>query len=232
MRLCVRLWNEKEQRLPLSHLDILRDALNDAGSEQDTLLSFSDLRVPAKQRHVDRATGELVIQPGEVKWWIASPDDDFLTRLAQRFAPGEPLAIGNVMLLHRECVSYSFPRLVAENGAIALRFSCRTPIVLDGAYRPVGAYEPLVRQALLDTFVRVNNRAPDLPTIGFAFDRDYLKTHPRGGTKRIDFRGETVNGVLAPFLLTASPELIRVAWECGVGERTGDGFGFAEIATT
>ncbi|MBC8141359.1 MAG: hypothetical protein H7Y38_07940 [Armatimonadetes bacterium] len=233
MRRCFRLWNEKEQRLPLSHLDLLRDALDSGRDEQTAPLSFSDLRVPAQQRRIDRATGELVILPGAVQWWIASPDDDSLTRLALRFAPGNFLPVGKAVFVLRESTAYSFPNLVAENTlSLSLRFSCRTPVVTTGVYSSANAYEPLVRQALLETFARVYDRPPYSDAVGFAFDADYLRSHPRGGTKRIDFRGETVDGILAPFVLTASPELLRVAWECGVGERTEDGFGFAEIADT
>ena len=215
----------------MSHLDLLADALAASGEGTTVPTSFSDLRVPARLRRIDRASGELVIAPGEVRWWIASPDNDFLTRLSVRFAPGVLLPIGAATLAVRDAATYAFPRFgdgIAE--PVSLRFSCHTPLVAGNGSRPADAYAPIVRQMLLDTFARVQGRAPVSDTVGFAWDAGYLQSHPRSGTKRILWRGETVDGILAPFVLTASPELLRVAWECGVGGRTGDGFGFAEIA--
>lgn len=117
-----------------------------------------------------------------------------------------------------------------------MRFTCWTPIVANGAVssapgsdKVAPAYEAQIRRSLVEKYIRVHRVKPKNDRVAFRFDSEYLARHPRGGAKRISWRGRSVAGVLAPFTLSASPELLRIAWECGIGDRADKGFGFAEI---
>jgi CRISPR-associated endoribonuclease Cas6 len=238
MRLCISLRSEKpEQRVPLSHLDLVRGWVSALRPVDDRSLTYSDLRVPTTQRTIDTATCELCIRPGVVQWWLASPDDALLTRLTTRISKGEEWQIANARFRVAEVDLHAFPdTLVTSEESVDLRFTCWTPIVANGVpgtetvtEKARREYEAQIRRSLVDKYVRVHRAHPRNDRIGFQFDSEYLARHPRGGAKRISWRGRAVSGVLAPFTLTASPELLRIAWECGIGDRADKGFGFAEI---
>ncbi len=223
--------------MPLSHLDLARNWVSALRADEDGWVTYSDLRVPTGQRSIDTASGELCIRPGILQWWLASPDDPLLKRLAARAVIGEEWRLAGARFRVAAVVPYSFPRnMIPATESPSVRFTCWTPIVA-GA---VSGVEPLtpaereacetrVRRALLDTYVRVYRARPSDDRIAFRFDAPYLDRHPRGGAKRILWRGRSVAGVLAPFTLAASAEMLRLAWECGVGDRAEKGFGFAEI---
>ena len=64
MRLCITLWNgDVEQRLPLSHLDLLHAVLQSETPDSLPALSFSDLRVSLAARTIDGASGSCASHP-------------------------------------------------------------------------------------------------------------------------------------------------------------------------
>ena len=68
-----------------------------------------------------------------------------------------------------------------------------------------------------------------------SWDENYLRKHKRV-TKKITIDGEgkypiNVIGMQAPFVLEGDPELIKVGYECGFGEKNSMGFGMASIIT-
>ncbi len=65
------------------------------------------------------------------------------------------------------------------------------------------------------------------------FDKEYLERHPRV-TKKITINEYgrfpvDVIGIQAPFKIEGNPELIKVGYECGFGEKNSMGFGMAEV---
>jgi len=103
-------------------------------------------------------------------------------------------------------------------------------------YRPndVGLSEAL-RKNMLSKYESIFGRSPEDPRFEFEMDADYVKR--RGGyeklTKLITIKeGEAdetrVKGFDAVFTLRGNPELIRLAYESGLGERGSLGFGCIE----
>ncbi|HDP68645.1 MAG TPA: CRISPR-associated endoribonuclease Cas6 [Candidatus Marinimicrobia bacterium] len=65
----------------------------------------------------------------------------------------------------------------------------------------------------------------------FAFDAEYLLRRQGRISKLIRFKnGIVIKAFEAPFSITADPELIKVGYQCGFGEKNSAGFGCVEIA--
>ena len=68
--------------------------------------------------------------------------------------------------------------------------------------------------------------------INFSFDDEYIKRKKGKVSKKISLkiRGNTINviGVNSPFYIEGDPELIKVGYECGFGEKNSMGFGLAK----
>jgi CRISPR-associated endoribonuclease Cas6 len=59
------------------------------------------------------------------------------------------------------------------------------------------------------------------------FNTDYLAKHK--GTKLVTYKEIQIVGAFAPFTLTGTTELVRVGYECGLGEKNAAGFGMIEV---
>lgn len=69
--------------------------------------------------------------------------------------------------------------------------------------------------------------------IELEWDEEYLRKHPRV-TKKITINEHgrypvDVIGIQAPFKIKGDPELIRIGYQCGFGEKNSMGFGMAEV---
>jgi CRISPR-associated endoribonuclease Cas6 len=92
-----------------------------------------------------------------------------------------------------------------------------------------------VRQNLLSKYEIIDGSpAPD-DYLQFTIDADYLSR--RGGVEKVSklvtikegTREETrIKGFECPFTLRGNPELMAMAWECGVGDHNSMGCGMVE----
>ena len=98
------------------------------------------------------------------------------------------------------------------------------------AQPPRGLQSPSGPQSLSSPQSWGNRAAPVDDRLELVFDPGYLSRSPHGGTKLTTFKGIQIRGALAPFTLTGSEELMRVAWNCGLGEKNSSGFGMVEEA--
>ncbi len=127
------------------------------------------------------------------------------------------------------------------------RFIARSPIVVTTVtdspkgrqtyyYRPMdGELSGAARLSLLKKHLMVYKRPPENDDLVMRIDRDYIRD--RGGEKKVSRlirlrEGQPdrtdVKGFMCPFTLTGSTELMRTAWECGLGDKTSMGFGCIE----
>ncbi|HKJ32466.1 MAG TPA: CRISPR-associated endoribonuclease Cas6, partial [Balneolales bacterium] len=53
------------------------------------------------------------------------------------------------------------------------------------------------------------------------FDRSY----PKAKTKLVDIKGIKMKASMCPVIVQGTPEAVQFAWNVGVGELTGSGFG-------
>jgi CRISPR-associated endoribonuclease Cas6 len=69
--------------------------------------------------------------------------------------------------------------------------------------------------------------------IALTWDENYLRKNKRVTKKiTIDENGKypiDIIGIQAPFILEGDPELIKVGYECGFGEKNSMGFGMVEV---
>jgi len=87
-----------------------------------------------------------------------------------------------------------------------------------------------LRDNLTHKFFLVNRYRPNFQEeFDFSFDPEYIKRREGRISKLIHLEnGQKIKAFEAPFDLRADPALIRTAYECGLGDRTCDGFGCVE----
>ena len=64
----------------------------------------------------------------------------------------------------------------------------------------------------------------------FSFDPNYIINKKGKISKLITFKDNIkIKAMEAPFKITADPELIKIGYECGFGEKNSGGFGMAKV---
>jgi len=216
----------------------------DYSTKRFRLFVFSRCYLPDQQVR-ERARvrdGHLVFPPGPVEWQVGSPVPDFI----QAFIAG--LAMKQIVTIRD---SYAAQDLeVAEIAVIEppdfterVFFHTISPITVpipdpnpDGSpgkhYVRAGdeRFGPLVRINLIEKFRALAGADPVDSRLHFEFDQDYISK--RGGVDRISklvqFKDTRIKAFQAPFVVTGSPELIQLGWECGFGNANSQGFGMVE----
>jgi CRISPR-associated endoribonuclease Cas6 len=256
MRLRIYLETEKMVRVPIDHHNQMRGVIyrllgvSDAtfaqhihdegygeGERKLKYFTFSLLRVPRSLRRLEPRTDTLAIAPGRVEWWISSPMEDFLHHEVQGLlASGQMLQVGTASFRVTGVEAHPTPTF-----ANSARFVCLTPIIAslpdpDGrstarylTHEQPEAFSEAVRHNLLRKHEFLHGTPPEDTSLTLTFDPDYIAAHRT--TKLRKIREICVRGVEAPFTLEGSPALIQTAWECGLGEKTGCGFGMIDIST-
>ncbi len=201
------------------------------------LFTFSTLRAAPSRRRSEGAF--LRFSPGVIDWYIASPLPDFLTHTATGLlAVGAPLQIGPDATVTIAAIDVENAPAFGEQA----RFTCWTPIVAatkapDGRatpyyLRPSGpdaaAFGGAVRKNLLQKYALVHPEPIEDDRLSVEFDAPYLARDPHHGTKNIAFKGVNIIGAQAPLTLSGNPALLKLAWECGLGEKNSTGFGMIE----
>ncbi|MDZ7343685.1 MAG: CRISPR-associated endoribonuclease Cas6 [candidate division KSB1 bacterium] len=131
-----------------------------------------------------------------------------------------------------------------------MRFKTLSPIVVSTMREHLGKLQPYyfrvddaelgeaIRQNLLQKYETIYERAPADGRLVFEIDRAYLER--QGGAQKVSklitikegTPEETrIKGFMCPFTLTGNPELMRVAWECGVGDHNSMGCGMVEAVS-
>ncbi|MEM9886491.1 MAG: CRISPR-associated endoribonuclease Cas6 [Bacteroidota bacterium] len=76
--------------------------------------------------------------------------------------------------------------------------------------------------AFLTETLQSKLRRLQLPTdVSVAFDRSY----PRPHIKKISYHGIDIKATLCPVIVEGDPQAVAAAWDCGIGNSTGIGFG-------
>jgi len=179
---------------------------------------------------------------------IASPMlGDFVQHFVVGLFSRQRITIGNG--LHQATFAIEQVEALAEPAFTSpMRFKALSPIVLTTAidteqgkktyyYRPFDeGLAEAVRLSLVKKFETVYGRKPEDASLDFQLDQEYIrrKGSAEGVSKLIHIRegqpDETrVKGFLAPFTLSGSVELMRAAWECGIGDKCSMGFGCVEV---
>jgi CRISPR-associated endoribonuclease Cas6 len=252
MRLRIRLKLDREVVVPINHQHLMAgiiyqyleraDAhyasfLHDDGyaASEETedrrrfkLFTFSPLRAARR-----RVKGSLLyLGPGMADWLVSSPVERFLREYATGLLSMGEMRVGSVQLPIVSVESLPTPTIGER-----MSFTCLSPIVSSETVYANGTrstryrlpddpgFGEAVRQNLLSKCRALTGRLPQDDRLDLAFDRDYFCRQESRGTKLIEFKGIYIRGAFAPLELRGSAELIRIGYECGLGEKNSSGFG-------
>ncbi|MGH7491430.1 MAG: CRISPR-associated endoribonuclease Cas6 [bacterium] len=209
------------------------------------LFTFSRLNIPQA-----RPQGNTLAAGDERPWLlqIASPmEDEFVQNFVlglfqqQNLEIGGPGAVGRFLIEQVEALA---PPVFKET----MQFKALSPIVVSTMREHHGKLQPYyyrahetelgeaIRQNLLQKYQTIQGEAPADTLLVFEIDRGYLERQggPEKVSKLIAIKEGTaeetrIKGFMCPFTLAGSPELMRVAWECGVGDHNSMGCGMVEV---
>ena len=91
-------------------------------------------------------------------------------------------------------------------------------------------FSELVRQNLIRKYEAVHQHPPTGKSFAMAFDQTYIGKKEGRVIRLVDFKGTKIRGVISPFHVIGAPELIRIGYECGFGDKNSAGFGMVEVA--
>jgi len=88
-----------------------------------------------------------------------------------------------------------------------------------------------LKRNLVNKYETINNKEYQKPNSSFVFkfNEDYITKRKGNISKLIEFKNSIkIKGMEAPFTIEADPELIKLGYECGWGEKNSAGFGCVE----
>ena len=168
--------------------------------------------------HGQRTQQHLSFKKGSTMF-ISSPSSDMLKSLIDGIMAGQEINWG--MMVDQITISPT-PTFNAEH-----RFLVQSPVLIkrkrheedkDQYYYPSDAQ---ANQLLTDTMQRKMERYGLSAPISVGFDPTYAQ--PR--IKMINYKNIAIKATYCPVIIKGDPEAIRFAWEVGVGNSTGIGFG-------
>lgn len=207
------------------------------------LFTFSDLQIPRVRRQ-----DQTLVAGNERPWelFVSSPvEQEFVQHFViglfekQKLEIGGPGAVGHFLIESVEAVAP--PEFRSQMKGIAL-----SPIVVstmrehNGKLRPYyyRATDPEVTEAMcksvLSKYFALHGEPCQAPRLQIDLDMDYFRRRKGRVSRLVTIKEgsdqETqVKGFVMPFKITGNPELLRVAWECGIGDKTSLGFGMVDF---
>lgn len=210
------------------------------------LFNFSNLFFKPRAMIKDQC---LVIQPQSIAYiYISSPMiDDFIRNLFIGLVKIKHIYIEtkNIRVAFNVMEIEALPSPEFESTTY---FQALSPIVVKTTtkgtkyfktyyYRPLDAELPkAVRESLIRKYITVYGEQPQNDQLEFTIDHAYINR--KGGqekvSKLITIReghsdATKIKAFLCPFTLSGSKELMQIAWECGLGDKTNMGFGCIDM---
>jgi CRISPR-associated endoribonuclease Cas6 len=249
LRLRIQLDNPRGAALPLNYQHFLTAAiygllaasdtdyarfLHGTGYGADNNPKRFKLFVFSWLRGQHRVEGDMLrFAPGPLVWQIASPVPDFLTHCATGLLAEAVLKVGSAAFPITQVETLPLPGFTETN-----HFTCLSPIVaalpLPGGgtrYLTPGdgdAFSAALRANLLRKHETLHGALPADDRFQLTFDPAYLE-RSHGGTKLMTYKDIQIRAAFAPFCASGSPELLRIGYECGFGEKNAAGFGMVEV---
>ncbi|MHB2154627.1 CRISPR-associated endoribonuclease Cas6 [Calditrichota bacterium LG24] len=200
--------------------------------------TFSQLIIPERKIE-DFMIG--ILSP-EFHWYISSPYYQFLGILAKEFRTQKKVKIYNTFF---EVEAVRFVP-VPEFSDSEVQFTCLSPMTVlkkegnNGQTRKKyilpdqdDFYQALEKD-LKYKYNVINKKQIDKIDFDLEFDQEYVKRKNNRITKVITLESESraqeqVRCVLAPFKIKASPEVLQMIYDAGIGQMNSMGFGMVEI---
>ncbi|MGB9690377.1 CRISPR-associated endoribonuclease Cas6 [Thermogutta sp.] len=183
------------------------------------LIVFSHLRgVQAK------ATRDSLCLDPPLRWWISSPLDPIVESLIGGLFGRPYVRLGHKTLIIEHIQVEQPPDFSSEQAA----FHTLSPVVVSTFQKASRGPQKIFLSPEQPDFVRVlrENLHRKAALLGIEQPAEALSIQPRRLRSRLfPIHGGFVRGWEGEFLLRGPPELLRVAYDAGLGERNAQGFG-------
>ena len=195
------------------------------------LFTFSQLM--AKRREI---RGDQIHFRSPLTWHVSSSQEPFLQNFAASLMGAGILQIQRQRLQVRDVEVLRQPRFGPQ-----MTFRCLSPVTMstvrEQADKLVTHYclpddpqfSELVRQNLIRKYEVVHQQPPTEKSFAMTFDQAYIDKRKGDVTRLVDFKGTKIRSIMSPFHVIGAPELIRIGYECGFGDKNSMGFGMVEI---
>ena len=195
------------------------------------LFTFSQLM--AKQREI---RGDQIRFCSPLTWYVSSSQEPFLENFAAALMGAGILHIEGHRLQVQDVEVFRQPRFRPQ-----MTFRCLSPITMSTVRERDGKlakhyclpddpqFSELVRRNLIRKYEAVHQHPPPEKSFAMTFDQAYIDKREGRVTRLVDYKGVKIRGVVSPFHVIGTPELIRVGYECGFGDKNSAGFGMAEV---
>lgn len=181
--------------------------------------------------------------------YVSSPlIEDFIQNFVIGLFTNQEIAIGNKQTVGRFLIT-QVESIATPEFSDKENFKCLSPFVLSTMkmkndklmphyYRPDDPdLAEAIRQNLIQKFQTVYKKLPENQSLNFQLDKNYIES--KGGFDKItklitikeDNKKETtkIKAIFAPFHLSGSIELMKIAWEAGIGNQCSQGFGMIDV---
>ena len=196
------------------------------------LFTFSQLM--AKQREI---RGDQIHFRSPLTWYVSSSQEPFLENFAAALMGAGILQIEGHRLQVQDVEVLRQPRFGPQ-----MTFRCLSPITMSTMRERDGQlgthyclpddlqFSELVRQNLIRKYEAVYRHPPTEKSFAMTFDQAYMDKKGGRVTRLVNYKGIRIRGVVSPFHVIGAPELIRVGYACGFGDKNSAGFGMVEIS--
>jgi CRISPR-associated endoribonuclease Cas6 len=240
-----------DRRLPLNsnyfQTALIYNILNSSSSEYSAFLhdrgyvfeghkrfkffTYSQFMAPRKKIEGE----DLICLSREIYWYISSPIAEFVQHLVLGLFEHHEVNLREARLRMESAEAVPEPTFTPE-----MKFSLLSPMVVSTVretentacyIRPEEseAFSEGVRKNLVSKYQTLFGRLPESEALELRFDRDYITKKSGKISRLVTIRETQVKGVMAPFMVAGSTELIWMGYECGFGEKNSMGFGMARV---
>ena len=213
------------------YADFLHDEGYSAAEKRFKLFTFSQLMADNRRIH-----GDQIYFGSQLIWYVSSPIETFLSHFADTLLTQGVISFDKHQLKVIDVRIPRIPRIQPD-----MRFRCLSPIVMstvrennDKRSTHYCLYDDpeiseLIRHNLIRKYQAIYDREPSKNDLIFEFDERYIKRKQGRVSRLVDFKGIKIRGILCPFRVVGSPELIQIGYECGFGDKNSAGFGMVEV---
>ena len=195
-----------------------------------------------------RVKGETIsFGDGSIHWQISSPVDIFIQHLITGvFAEGQEIRVGQESkescFLIKQIETLPEPQYNDK-----MRFTCLSPITVSSSIpnssnglnssngfvchyiRPwEGGFSESIKNNLIRKHKLITGKEIEDAKFSIKVDEEYMNKRNGKITKNINFKGTNIIGFMAPFEVNGNPELIKIGYETGFGEKGSMGFGMVK----
>jgi CRISPR-associated endoribonuclease Cas6 len=217
----------------------------DKAGKPRKLFTFSNLDI-FPRAYLLRDALKISLQ-SKVIIFVSSPMlEDFIQNFVQGIFLNQTIEIGSQRTVGRFIIE-RVESLASPEFSESMSYRCLSPILLSTMKEYNGKLsqyylrpddeliEETVKNNLLRKYELIYNEKIDCKTFKFSLDKDYI--YRKGGANHItklitlnkDKEAIKVKTFVAPFVLETSPELQKLAYECGIGEKNSQGLGMVEV---